>query len=316
MSDILNLPSDYLLQEHVLIAQGAQIGILNPGIVFASTDEAYLLQIIGPAGAVIVPANDGDAVVAGLIKTRSILFGSDEAIIQANNYLQNPRTSRTASYLCSVANTCDELNEAFVKWSRVRVAIVGCGGIGSLSAMLMAGAGVRSIILIDSDRIEASNLNRQLFWSKADIGHLKVEVLAQRLIERFDDLEIQTNSLKLHGSMLNDLISDADAFLFTADEPIGLVRDARRLAEFASKPFVSAGYTLNNVVISNHIDSHMYDRRQLYTSPHKIAPSFGPMNAEAAGAASALLMCQIAGIGEKNQAACFWNVHQWPRIVK
>lgn len=58
--------------------------------------------------------------------------------------------------------------------------VVGCGGIGSWTAIQLALLGVRKIILVDMDKIESSNLNRQ-FFNEDDVGKYKVEALATKI---------------------------------------------------------------------------------------------------------------------------------------
>jgi len=61
------------------------------------------------------------------------------------------------------------------------VAIVGCGGLGGSMAEEFSRLGVGSLILIDGDRIEVSNLNRQLFATEKNIGQQKAEAARDRL---------------------------------------------------------------------------------------------------------------------------------------
>ena len=61
------------------------------------------------------------------------------------------------------------------------VAIVGVGGLGSPVALYLAAAGVGRIALIDDQRVDLSNLNRQVLFTDADVGRPKVEVAAERL---------------------------------------------------------------------------------------------------------------------------------------
>src|SRR5512145_2342383 len=71
-----------------------------------------------------------------------------------------------------------------------RVAIVGLGGLGSPAAMYLAAAGVGTIGLIDGDRVDLSNLQRQVLYGDSDVGRLKVDVAAERLARMNPDLAI------------------------------------------------------------------------------------------------------------------------------
>ncbi len=62
-----------------------------------------------------------------------------------------------------------------------RVAVVGVGGTGCNSALLLAQLGVKKIKLIDPDVVEGSNLGRQPLFSEKDVGELKAKVAAQKL---------------------------------------------------------------------------------------------------------------------------------------
>jgi len=55
-----------------------------------------------------------------------------------------------------------------------RVLLVGAGGLGSPAGLYLAAAGVGAIGVVDSDKVELGNLQRQIFYGTADIGRLKV----------------------------------------------------------------------------------------------------------------------------------------------
>ncbi|MDP4128470.1 MAG: HesA/MoeB/ThiF family protein [Bacillota bacterium] len=61
------------------------------------------------------------------------------------------------------------------------VAIVGCGGLGGYIAEELARLGVGRLVLIDADRIEPSNLNRQIMATEHNLGHWKVDAALERL---------------------------------------------------------------------------------------------------------------------------------------
>jgi len=62
-----------------------------------------------------------------------------------------------------------------------RALIVGVGGLGAPAAMALAAAGVGTLVLVDPDVVELSNLHRQPLYETADIGRAKVDVAASRL---------------------------------------------------------------------------------------------------------------------------------------
>ena len=64
---------------------------------------------------------------------------------------------------------------------KARVLVVGVGGLGSAAGMTLARAGVGTIGLADPDRVELSNLHRQLVHTMADVGTPKVESAARKL---------------------------------------------------------------------------------------------------------------------------------------
>ena len=99
------------------------------------------------------------------------------------------------------------------------VAIVGVGGLGCPAALYLAAAGVGRIALYDDQRVELSNLNRQLLYGEADVGRTKVEAAAGRLraIDSSLRLEVHVDTVRavnvadvFHGV---DLVVDGtDAF--------------------------------------------------------------------------------------------------------
>ncbi|EQD37474.1 UBA/THIF-type NAD/FAD binding protein, partial [mine drainage metagenome] len=62
-----------------------------------------------------------------------------------------------------------------------KVLIVGAGGLGSPTALYLAAVGVGEIGLVDFDRVEVSNLQRQILYTTADVGHAKVDAARDRL---------------------------------------------------------------------------------------------------------------------------------------
>jgi len=70
------------------------------------------------------------------------------------------------------------------------VAVAGIGGLGCVSSMYLAAAGVGKLVLIDKDKTSLNNLNRQVLYSQNDIGRYKVETARERLRALNPEVEI------------------------------------------------------------------------------------------------------------------------------
>ena len=64
------------------------------------------------------------------------------------------------------------------KLQEAKILVVGCGGLGSPIAVYLASSGIGKLHLIDFDRVDISNLHRQVFYSLQDVGFSKSECLA------------------------------------------------------------------------------------------------------------------------------------------
>src|ERR671934_460908 len=69
------------------------------------------------------------------------------------------------------------------KLLKAKVLIVGAGGLGSPTAMYLAAAGVGTLGIVDFDKVDLSNLQRQLLHGTADVGRSKLESARDRLMQ-------------------------------------------------------------------------------------------------------------------------------------
>jgi len=98
-----------------------------------------------------------------------------------------------------------------------RVLVVGLGGLGSPAAMYLAAAGVGTLILCDDDRVELTNLQRQLLHTEADLGRPKVESARDTLLALNADVHIETVYGRLSGPALDEAVAGADAVVDASD---------------------------------------------------------------------------------------------------
>jgi Dinucleotide-utilizing enzymes involved in molybdopterin and thiamine biosynthesis family 1 len=103
------------------------------------------------------------------------------------------------------------------KLANKRVMIVGLGGVGAYAAEMLCRAGVGKLVLLDSDVVNESNKNRQLVALNSTIGRLKSEVLAERLKDINEKVEIEIISKYLEESNVADIFCSVGELDYVVD---------------------------------------------------------------------------------------------------
>jgi adenylyltransferase/sulfurtransferase len=103
------------------------------------------------------------------------------------------------------------------KLQNANVLVVGCGGLGSPIAVYLASSGIGRLHLVDFDRVDVTNLHRQVFYSLEDVGHYKSEVLANFIKQRAPFTEISFSTEAITKSNVLELISDYDIIVDGTD---------------------------------------------------------------------------------------------------
>ncbi|MFO1402247.1 MAG: molybdopterin-synthase adenylyltransferase MoeB [Steroidobacteraceae bacterium] len=112
--------------------------------------------------------------------------------------------------------------------ARARVLVVGAGGLGSPAALYLAAAGVGKLGLIDCDRVDVSNLQRQVLFETAQIGQPKAATARARLAALNPGIEVVAHDVELRAHNVMQLLADYDIVLDGSDR-VGtryLVNDA------------------------------------------------------------------------------------------
>ena len=98
-----------------------------------------------------------------------------------------------------------------------RVLILGLGGLGSPASIYLAAAGVGHIVLADFDKVDLSNLQRQIVHTTADIDRAKVESAKDSLAAVNPEIEITALNGVLEGESLEEQVRLADAVVDCTD---------------------------------------------------------------------------------------------------
>jgi sulfur-carrier protein adenylyltransferase/sulfurtransferase len=125
------------------------------------------------------------------------------------------------------------------KLRAARVLVVGAGGLGSPAALYLAASGVGTLGVVDHDRVDASNLQRQVLFDTASVGRPKVEAARERLLALNPCIEVHAHDLEVRAATVMDLLRGYDIVLDGTDSiPTRyVVNDACVLLR---KPLVSA----------------------------------------------------------------------------
>jgi molybdopterin/thiamine biosynthesis adenylyltransferase len=126
------------------------------------------------------------------------------------------------------------------KISNGKVLIVGAGGLGSPVALYLAAAGVGTIGIIDGDRVDLSNLQRQVIHFTSDVNRPKVLSAKEKMNQLNPDVNVITYHDLLTASNALDIIRDYDFIVDGTDNfPVKfLINDA---CVIAGKPFSHGG---------------------------------------------------------------------------
>ncbi len=77
-----------------------------------------------------------------------------------------------------------------------RLLIAGAGGLGTFVLANLLGSGIGEIVVVDRDKVEPHNLNRQFFYGLEDVGRWKVEILKERLSYRHENISFKRTDIK------------------------------------------------------------------------------------------------------------------------
>lgn len=128
------------------------------------------------------------------------------------------------NYFSRYCKADDDRFEIQEKINNLKILLLGLGGGGSNILTLLAGLGPKMIRMVDYDRVEASNLGRQLLYREADIGEKKTVVAKRSINEMNSNINVETVDKKIID--VNDVVElteGIDIIVCAIDEPPFLI---------------------------------------------------------------------------------------------
>src|SRR6516162_9184897 len=98
-----------------------------------------------------------------------------------------------------------------------RVLCIGAGGLGSPAALYLAAAGVGKLGLVDFDRVELTNLQRQILHGTKDIGRSKLESARDRLRDMNPEIEIELHECRFSSETAQQIVAEYDVIIDGSD---------------------------------------------------------------------------------------------------
>ena len=166
---------------------------------------------------------------------------ADDDLVSARDRRRYDRQLRYFADLASAGSTASEYQRRI---RTARVALLGVGGLGSWAAYALACCGVGELVLVDGDRVEESNFNRQILYRERDIGRLKVEAAAEALAEFNSACELAPVSRRLEAvEAIAEVIEGADFVVNAADWPAhDIERWTNAACVAAGLPFITMSH--------------------------------------------------------------------------
>lgn len=242
----------------------------------------------------------------------NIEYLKDQGVIRKHNdNSKKSRYDRHLLYYDMVSSRAESIQE---KISKSRIALVGMGGIGNWVSLGLIGAGFQEIKLIDFDKIELSNLTRQVLFDENDINKNKVDVAKEKLALKNSDTIISSQNLRVKNKEdLENSLKGMDFVILSADSPNQIHEWLDQATKNLNIPYLNAGYRDGIGVVgpmtihskTSCYECHKRENRlnERFKFQDKIekryqAPSFGPVNAIVSNIAVLELLKYLGEFGE------------------
>ena len=145
------------------------------------------------------------------------------------------------------------------KFSSACVAVCGLGGLGSNVAVSLARSGVGTLLLIDFDKVDMSNLHRQQY-AVSQLGMCKTDAMKQTLAEIAPYCNVVTHTVKLKGDNLS-LIADCDVVCECFDNTEYKALLVNGVSEYYPEKYIVAASGMSGLRTGNTIQTKKFGKR-------------------------------------------------------
>lgn len=130
--------------------------------------------------------------------------------------------------------------EAVNRLQQMRVAVFGVGGVGGYCIEALARAGVGALDIVDYDRVDVTNINRQIIATTETVGALKVDVMKERLASIVPETELRTYPIMFNEATADEInFADYDYVVDAVDQVTAKLLIIEK-AQAAGVPVISA----------------------------------------------------------------------------
>ena len=140
--------------------------------------------------------------------------------------------------------------ESFEKIKNTKVLLVGVGGVGSFSYEALIRSGFQNITIIDKDKVEITNLNRQLVATLDTINESKVNIALKKASNINENIKIKAVEEFLDKDNINDLDKDYD-YIIDACDTINTKLELIRFAQYNNIKIISS------MGVGNRVDASL-----------------------------------------------------------
>ena len=165
------------------------------------------------------------------------------------------------------------------------ILILGLGGVGSNVALLLSRSGFNTFTFVDCDKVEESNLIRQLPFTKNDVGKYKTMALKDIIKNEYSAITLFNKKIESEND-IEAQISCSDLVVYTLDKPARIIRRLiNNICIKYNKPVIFSGFAEHVAIVGpfiepgnsaclNCIDKSIVEEPM---NNVKITPSYGPL---------------------------------------